>query len=165
MNDTTARLALPYILPGQAQKEFFHNESLVRVDIALHAAVEETPLATPPSSPSAGQSWIVAPGAAGDWSGQDGKLASWTENGWRYISPIHGMAVWNKTSGTWIYWSGNEWSSGELPASAIIVDGKKVVGARQPAIPSPSGGTIIDVEARSAIAALTAALKSHGIID
>jgi hypothetical protein len=52
-----------------------------------------------------------------------------------------------------------------LAATEIIVEGKKVVGERQPPVPSPSGGTTIDEEARVAIAAVTAALKSHGLID
>jgi hypothetical protein len=47
----------------------------------------------------------------------------------------------------------------------LVVGGLKVVGERQPAVPSPSGGTVIDEEARAAIASLTAALKSHGLID
>jgi hypothetical protein len=53
----------------------------------------------------------------------------------------------------------------ELACSGIVVGGERVVGARQPAVPSPSGGTVIDVEARAALAALTAALMSHGLID
>jgi hypothetical protein len=45
------------------------------------------------------------------------------------------------------------------------VNGVKVVGERAPGVTSPSGGTIIDVEARAAINALTAALMSHGLIE
>mgnify|MGYP006199852597 CR=1 FL=1 len=32
MSDATARFALPFILPGQAQKELFHNEALTRLE-------------------------------------------------------------------------------------------------------------------------------------
>ena len=39
------------------------------------------------------------------------------------------------------------------------------VGARLPAVASPSGGTTIDTEARAAIAALIATLKSHGLTE
>jgi hypothetical protein len=52
-----------------------------------------------------------------------------------------------------------------VEAEDMPVNGKKVVGERQPAVPSPSGGTIIDAEARAAIAAITAALKSHGLTE
>ena len=165
MTNSTPRFALPFILPGQAQKEFYHNEALTRLDIACHPSVEDQPLATPPQTPMVGQSWIVAPAGLGEWSGRDGAVASWTEGGWRFIQPIDGMLVWNKATGCWLHWRSGAWSGGEIPASSFFVGGKKVVGERQPAVPSPSGGTIIDEEARSVIAALTAALKSHGLID
>ena len=165
MDDSTARLALPFILPGQAQKEFYHNEALTRLDIACHASVEGPPLATPPQTPLPGQSWIVAAGGFGEWSGRDGEIASWTGGGWRFLQPIEGMLVWNKAAGCWLYLRSSGWSGGEIPASGFFVAGKKVVGERQPGVPSPSGGTIIDEEARAAIIALTAALKSHGLLD
>lgn len=165
MSDATARFGLPFILPGQAQKEFYHNESLTRIDIALHAAVEGPPLAAPPQTPALAQTWIVAVGAGGAWAGRDGALASWTEGGWRFVDPIPGMLVWNQAAGLWLHCREGGWSGGELSAAAYFVAGKKVVGDRQPAVPSPSGGTIIDEEARASIVALTAALKSHGLIE
>jgi len=165
MGDMTARLALPFIVPGQAQKEFHHNEALTRIDIALHSAVEGAPIAVPPEAPALGLSWIVAAGASGGWAGKEGAIASWTEEGWRFVAPVPGMLVWNKEAGHWLHWRSGTWSGGELSAAAYLVGGQKVVGERQPAVPSPSGGTIIDEEARAAIAAVTAALKSHGLID
>lgn len=36
--ETTARLGLPLLAPGQAQKELFHNEALALVDAATQAA-------------------------------------------------------------------------------------------------------------------------------
>src|SRR3546814_2389326 len=56
----TERYQLPFILPGRAQKEVYRNEALTRIDAALHAAVEEGPLPTPPQTPQIGESWIVA---------------------------------------------------------------------------------------------------------
>jgi hypothetical protein len=46
-----------------------------------------------------------------------------------------------------------------------VIDGQQVVGPRLPDVPSPSGGTIIDAEARAAVDALIATLKSHGLIE
>lgn len=161
----TARFQLPFILPGQAQKEVFHNEALTRLDLAVHAAVEEGPLSTPPPAPQVGKSWIVASGAVGDWIGRDDQVAGWTESGWRFILPQPGMAAWNKSAGLWLHWTGSGWSLGEWPVARITVGGQQVVGERQPAVPSPSGGTTIDQEARAAIDALIATLMSHGLID
>ena len=165
MADTTSRFALPFILPGQAQKELFHNEALSRIDLALHPAVEGPPAAAPPSDPAEGECWIVASGAGGDWAGRDAMLAMWSEGGWRFVAPPPGLSAWNKAAGVPLLWDGTAWSDGELPCAGLRVGGVQVVGERQPAVPSPSGGTIIDVEARAAINALTAALMSHGLIE
>ena len=165
MSDATARFVLPYILPGQAQKELHHNEALARLDAALHAAVEDAATAAPPASPAEGQCWIVASGASGAWEGEEQSLASWTESGWRFVAPQPGMLVWNKAAGVWLHWTGISWSGGELPAVALYVAGLQVVGERQPHVPSPSGGTVIDAEARAAIDAIAATLMSHGLME
>lgn len=74
MGEATTRLALPFIVPGQAQKEFYHNEALVRIDMALHACVEGE-LASPPANPVEGECWLVSAGASGAWSGKDKTIA------------------------------------------------------------------------------------------
>jgi hypothetical protein len=165
MADTTPRFALPFILPGQAQKELFHNEALTRIDLALHPAVEGAPAATPPTAPAPGECWIVAPAATGDWSGFDNRLAMWTTSGWRFLEPSPGTSAWNKASSVPLIWDGSQWCTGELACTGLTVGGVRVVGPRQPGVASPSGGTIIDVEARAAIDALTEALMSHGLIE
>ena len=165
MADATPRLALPFILPGQAQKELFHNEALARIDLALHPAVEGPPLATPPADPEEGQCWIVGAGASGGWTGHDLMLAMWTEGGWRFVAPPAGTGAWNKAANLPLLWDGVQWREGELVCAGLEIDGVQVVGPRQPAVPNPSGGTIIDVEARAAINALTAVLMSHGLIE
>jgi len=165
MTDTTPRFALPFILPGQAQKELFHNEALVVVDALLQAAVEEGPRALPPAAPAAGQCWIVGAGAGGAWSGREGSLALWSEGGWRFLAVPAGATVWDKAGGLPRQWDGSAWSGGRLRCAGLAVAGKDVVGERQPAVPSPSGGTIIDAEARAALAAVIATLKTHGLTD
>jgi len=165
MADSTPRFALPFILPGQAQKELFHNEALARIDLALHPAVEGPPAPEPPPDPALGQCWIVGSDATGDWAGRDSSLAMWSEGGWRFVAPAPGTSAWDKAASVPLLWDGLQWREGELRCTGLLVGGLQVVGARQPAVPSPSGGTIIDVEARSAINALTAALMSHGLIE
>lgn len=165
MTDWSARFALPYILPGQAQKEAYHNEALSALDALVHAAVEGPAAAVPPPAPQEGQCWIVAAGASGEWDGQQHKIACWTSGGWRFLTPIPGMKLWDKAAGHWRHWTGSAWSDGRFPAAGYLVGGQQVVGPRVAAVPSPSGGTIIDTEARAAIDALIVALKSHGLTD
>jgi hypothetical protein len=165
MTDTSARFALPFILPGQAQKEVFHNEALARLDAALHACIADDPTADAPADPMPGESWIIAAGAGGAWAGKTGQLATWTTGGWRFTSPVPGMAVWNIDAGYRLCWTGSAWSDGEWPVSTLTIGGQQVVGPRLETVPSPSGGTIIDVEARAALDAVIVALRTHGLIE
>lgn len=163
--ERSARFALPLLQPGQAQKEAFHNEALTAIDLLLEAAIEAAPMATPPGNPQLGQTWIVGAGATDAWAGQATRLAAWTAGGWRFLQPQPGTRAWNKSAGLWLYWDGSAWSDGRLPAAGIVIDGQQVVGSRRPAIPSPSGGTTIDDEARAALASVIVALQTHGLID
>jgi len=52
-----------------------------------------------------------------------------------------------------------------LRATRIEVGGEQVVGARVPGIPSPTGGSTVDLEAREAIQSLLGALRRHGLIE
>lgn len=164
MTEHSARFGLPFILPGQAQKEVFHNEALVLIDMTLHPCVEGE-AGDPPEHPAIGESWIVGATPTGAWASRASALASWTGGGWRFTTPIPGMIAWDRSASWWLHWAGSEWSDGSLPASALKIGGQQVVGARLPDIANPSGGTIIDTEARTAVAAVIATLKSHGLID
>lgn len=165
MTETSARFALPLILPGQAQKEAFHNEALTLVDAALHLAVAGAPGSDVPVDPAPGESWIVAPGAAGEWVGRTDEVATWTAGGWRFTAPVPGMTAWNIDAGCWLHWTGTAWSDGEWPVSALTIGGQQVVGSRLETITSPSGGTIIDAEARAALGLIIVALRTHGLIE
>jgi hypothetical protein len=164
MTELTARFGLPFILPGQAQKEVFHNEALAALDGLIHPAVAGI-AAAPPPTPAEAESWIVAAGATGAWAGQDGRVAMRTAGGWRFAAPLAGMSVWDAAAGHARYWNGSAWSDGKLPVAGVVIGGQQVVGPRLPAVPSPSGGTTIDAQARAAIAALTVALKTHGLTE
>ena len=165
MTDTTARFALPFILPGQAQKEAFHNEALALLDAALHACVAGDPADEIPPDPGPGESWIVGPAATGAWAGKPDYLATWTEGGWRFVAPVPGMTVWKLDTGYRLHWTGAGWSDGNWPVAALTVGGQQVVGPRLETVPSPSGGTTIDAEARAAVEAVIVALRTHGLIE
>ncbi|WP_380874224.1 hypothetical protein ACFB49_46540 [Sphingomonas sp. DBB INV C78] len=164
MGDTTPRFALPFILPGQAQKEMAHNEALARLDGALHPVAEALNVDSPPSSPGDGKAWIVGDSPTGDWIDHAGEIALWTEGGWRFVAPIAGMTIWLVPAATWVWHDGDVWRADPLPSFGVMVDGQQVVGEQAPAIALPSGGMTVDTEARAAIATIIATLGSHGLI-
>jgi len=164
MSERSVRFALPFIMPGQAQKEAYHNEALAAIDGLLHPAVEGI-ASEPPANPAEGSCWIVGAEASGAWAGQDGRIALFSAGGWRFLAPVTGMSAWDESAGHARRWTGSGWSDGNLPVASLTIGGQQVVGARLPAVASPSGGTTIDAEARSAVAALIVALKSHGLTD
>lgn len=164
MSDVTARLALPFIAPGQAQKEIFHNEALVRIDAALHAVAQSIGDDDPPASPQPGQCWIVGAAPSGAWAGEADALAAWSDGGWRFIAPVPGMTVWLARVGLPAWFDGAAWQIGIIVADRLLVGGVQVVSARRPAIADPAGGTTIDSESRGALNAVLGALRGHGLI-
>lgn len=163
-DETTARLALPLLQPGQAQKELYHNEALALLDLATQAVVEAVGVDTPPDVPDLGACWVVGSAPSGAWAGHAHAIAGWTSGGWRFVGPREGLAVWNRAAGRASRFAAGSWEDGVLTGHRLQLDGNQVVGPRGPAIADPAGGTTIDAEARSAIAAILATLRDHGLI-
>jgi hypothetical protein len=164
MPELSDRFALPLLNAGQAQKEIYHNEALATIDLLAHAAIEDHDVDTPPSSPSVGQCWLVGASPSGAWAGHAGMLAGWTSGGWRFVMPRVGMVLWDIGGGYWLHYDGSGWGVGTLPATALEVGGIQVVGSQQGAITDPTGGSVIDTEARGAIGLILSALRMHGLI-
>lgn len=141
----TPRLGLPLLAVAQAQKELTHNEALIALDALVHAAVEAGPVVAPPTTPAEGQCWIVGSAPTGEWLERDGTIALWTAGGWRFLAPREGMQVIRLVDRARIRYDGGEWISPDT-------------------IAAPSGGAVIDVEARAALAALMLAIQAQGLM-
>jgi hypothetical protein len=161
---TSDRMKLPFLAVAQAQKGTTHNEALALLDIAVQPVVQAIAPATAPPAPVVGQCWVVGTAPTGEWAGQAGALAGWSAGGWRFVAPFEGMTVWSIADGLCARRSGSTWIVGEVAATRILVGGQQVVGARQASIAAPSGGTVVDAEARASILAIVSALDSHGLI-
>jgi hypothetical protein len=164
MSDISDRLALPLIAPGQAQKEMTHNEALTRLDIMVQPVVQAIAPAAIPVAPALGECWIVGVGAAGAWAGHDGALAAWTAGGWRFVAAFEGMTAWSIADAMVVVRRGAAWILGDVNARQIRVDDVRVLTVRQPAIVTPTGGTMVDGESRAAISDILAMLRTHGLI-
>jgi hypothetical protein len=55
-------------------------------------------------------------------------------------------------------------TSGIIKAGEVQINGTKVLGVQQPAIPGAVGKAVIDGEARSVLAQVLATLRAHGLI-
>jgi hypothetical protein len=165
MSIESARLALPFIAAGQAQKELTHNEALALIDAGLAAAAESADENVPPVSPTIGQCWIAGDTPIGAWDGHAGALACWTDGGWRFLSAVEGMIVWLRDQRLWAVRDADGWSIGAIRAAQVMIGDEQVLGARGASVPAPAGGSVVDAEARSAIAAILDRLAAHGLIE
>ena len=162
---STPRLGVPLLSAGQAQKEMYHNEALQTLDTLVAAAVEQTALNTPPTSPVSGACYIVGSAPTGAWAGKAQSIAAFTSAGWRFVTPFEGLAVYVKSTGTWAAYRAGAWEVGQVRGSSLIFGGLQIVGSRAGAIASASGGTTVDAQARSVIDQILTAMRQHGLIE
>jgi hypothetical protein len=160
----TARLQLPFLSAGQAQKEFTHNEALQALDTLVAGAVEEEPLQDPPSEPAVGSAYILGDAPTGDWAGKPQFIAAYSSGGWRLTPPVEGMSLYVKSTARWANYRSGAWEAGIVRASSLLIEGQQVIGGRASAIADPSGGSTIDAEARDAVDLILAAMRQHGLI-
>lgn len=91
--ESTPNLALPYIMPSQAQKHVTHNEALRRLDALVQIGVESRVLAVPPAVPAEGERHLVAAEPGGAWAGRAGAVAAWQDGAWAFYPPDEGWLV------------------------------------------------------------------------
>lgn len=116
MTDTTPRLALPYILPSQAQKHVTHNEALAILDTITQLVIEAS-LADPPAAPSNGACYWVLAKATGAWSGHDGTIAVWQDSVWTFLTPGTGWVALFRGSSKLVTFNGSSWDELALPST------------------------------------------------
>ncbi len=136
--------------------------ALAMLDFMVNGSVEATPIAAPPLLGTVYR--VAATGASGAFAGYEGSLAGYSAGGWRFVTPVEGMRLTDRTSGVELAFRGGSWTSGVLRASEVAIDGLKVLGTRGSSIAEAAGGATVDPEARLVIAQILAALGTHGLI-
>lgn len=129
---------------AQSQKEFYVNEAHAILDCLLHAAIEGEADA-PPVTPRDGETWLIGDTPTGDWAGHAGELACYAVGAWLFVTPRNGVRVLDLNTGQ----------------SRLYHDGWQTAAS----VVSPSGGSVIDAEARTAIEGLIAALVANGTLS
>jgi hypothetical protein len=140
---TTPNAGLPLLFAGQAQKEFFVNQALTILDAMAPRAVIAS-LSAPPANPDEGACFLVATPGTGAWHLKDEHLAIRVGGSWHFVAPAEGMMVFDRAAGRWICFRSG-WQSAPPP-------------------PAPTGGAVIDVEARAALMQLVESLQTLGLI-
>lgn len=110
MSEMTPLLALPLLAAAQAQKHVTHNEALLLLDAAVQLAVTDRTHATPPGAPLAGDRYLVAAGASGEWAGQAGAIALYDGAGWRFLAPRAGWRAYAIAEGRALGFDGTRWT-------------------------------------------------------
>lgn len=142
-SSATPNTGLPLLIAGQAQKEFFVNQALSVLDALQPQAVNASqPL--PPLDADEGDCFRVTAPAVQAWDGCEDHLAIRIGGGWHFVSPRSGMHVFDRTANQTLFFL----SGWQIATTPII----------------PATGTVIDVEARTAIDQVIAALRDIGIL-
>ena len=118
----------------------------------------------PPAAPAAGDSYLVAVGATGAWTGQGEALAVYGEGGWRFVAAREGLRVWVADEAIEAIYRAGAWEYGVLRGAGVTVGGIKVVGEQQGGVAAPTGGATIDAQARATLSQLIVTLRAHGLI-
>lgn len=141
---TTSNFALPLIFTGQAQREFTLNQSLIIIDALLQGGVTASQ-STPPASADEGECFRVTAPAANDWIGHEDKIAIRVGGAWHFAVPGKGLRLFDRATGKTIHHDAG-WQTASAPAA-------------------PSGGSVIDAEAREQLSDLIEELRKIGIFD
>ncbi|MEL7445931.1 MAG: DUF2793 domain-containing protein [Pseudomonadota bacterium] len=140
----TPHFALPLLIAGQAQKEFFVNQSFALIDSLLSLTVLAT-RSTPPAEPSQGATYLVGSNASGGWVNLEDNIVVFVSGAWHSVQPVNGLAVFDSEAQQRRFYS-DGWITANSPTE-------------------PVGGNVVDEEARFAITELTQALKNAGILQ
>jgi len=121
------------------------NKPTEQLDLAIgvlgQISIIDRDLATPPGAPSDRDTYIVATGGTGLWSGHDGKIAYYdnTHTTWQFATPREGWRAYINDEDIWLFYNGAAWAT-DTPIShehveADITDKLYLIGIMFPSTP------------------------------
>jgi hypothetical protein len=147
---TTPDLGIPELSQAQANPDITHNEALVLFQ-ALSKGVIDKDTSAAPGSPTEGDSYIVASGGSGAWSGWDDHIAIFWGGSWRFVpgrdsagtiitigARHEGISVWVNDEDLRYFWNGSAWAN--VSAGVVFANTDRVLGRV-----SSGGGTAEEV--------------------
>ncbi len=139
----TPNIGLPLLSAGQAQKEFFVNQALTILD-SLHPSAILGSLSAPPATAEEGDCFRVTAPAAQAWAGCENHIAARIGGDWHFIAPREGMHLFDIAAESSLFF--------------------KTIWRTTRRVNTPTGGLMIDIEARNAIEQLIVALQNIGVL-
>jgi hypothetical protein len=103
---------------------------LAKRNIEPQASVKNRTTTTPPSTPAAGDRYIIPSGATGAWSGKTNQIAEYNGSSWDYYTPQTGWTCYVDDEQKIYSWNGTAWvrTGGALQT---IVAGDGLTGGGQ----------------------------------
>lgn len=134
----TTKLLLELMDSNQSQKYITHNDNMKFLDILTQASCINRTTATPPGSPSDGDTYIIATSPTGAWSGKDLNVTAYLDGVWRFFPPHVGWVFWVAAENALKVWNGTSWTdynavSGFIrtPAATSLTIASGIVTATQ----------------------------------
>ncbi|TPW30639.1 DUF2793 domain-containing protein [Pararhizobium mangrovi] len=120
--ETTPSLALPYLMPSQAQKHVTHNEALRMLDALVQLRVVEASRTAPPEAGSVddGARYIVGEDATGAWAGHEKAVAAWQDGAWSFYTARKGWLAWVEAQSTFVVYDGEAWIEAGIGGSDTL---------------------------------------------
>jgi hypothetical protein len=133
-------------------------------DVGYWADVIDKDLTAPPGGETTGDRYLVAAGATGDWTGQDGKVAVKSISGWDFYTPAEGWKVWLNDEDVNYVYSGSAWVQNQgLPVGTVDTAGLRwsatgnkweeyteiLLGTNLDLLPGAGGNVTIGINAAS----------------
>jgi hypothetical protein len=102
-------LALPFILPSQAQKHVTHNEALLALDAIVQLSVISKSFTEGLSDAASGDRYIVASNPTGRFENQTGNLAAFQDGVFQFYTPQIGWLAYIVDEDAYQYFDGSIW--------------------------------------------------------
>jgi len=109
---TTPRYAINYGWSlGEGPWNTDMDSNLKALDTLIGTTIISDALATPPASPAAGDTYIVAASGTGAWAGKDGQVAAYIDSAWKFIVPKRGLRAEVQSASGFKYFNGTVWAA------------------------------------------------------
>jgi len=140
---TSDKLGLSLLVAGQASADITVNRYLFALEALTGGSKAQQ--TTPPATPVNGDVYLVTATATDDWTGQEDSIAVY-QDGWIYLTPYEGLALYNQDDGLSYRYESSAWAEdtaagGGGTTSFEITNGTNVLTAGYPVV---HNGTELD---------------------